>query len=313
MLRRNAKTLLLALLACSCYGVVGDEGLSPPSDGGPRSTTGGPTTGGAGQSTGTGGSGGTTGTGGTTTGAGGVTGSGGTTGTGGATTGTGGATTGAGGATTGTGGATTGTGGATTGTGGATTGMGGGAGTGGTATGGAAGTGTGGTGTSGTGGTGVIDAGTGKGGAAGTGTGGAGGSTVDAAVPPICTSGTRWTTGENAMMRPGDACLTSGCHLSGTHAFALGGTVYPTLHEPLNCNGKSGVQVVITPASGAAITLTTNSAGNFYQVAKIATPYRAKVIVNGVEKAMMAAQTNGDCNSCHTQNGASSALGRIIP
>ena len=115
------------------------------------------------------------------------------------------------------------------------------------------------------------------------------------------------------MMRPGGACLTSGCHLSGAHTFSLGGTVYPTLHEPLNCNGKSGVQVVITPASGAAITLTTNSAGNFYSATKIATPYRAKVVVNGVEKAMMATQTNGDCNFCHTQNGASNALGRIIP
>jgi hypothetical protein len=115
------------------------------------------------------------------------------------------------------------------------------------------------------------------------------------------------------MMRPGDTCLKSGCHLTGAETFYIGGTVYPTLHEPLNCNGKSGVQVVITPASGAAITLTTNSAGNFYSATKIATPYRAKVVVNGVEKAMMATQTNGDCNSCHTQNGASNALGRITP
>jgi hypothetical protein len=121
-----------------------------------------------------------------------------------------------------------------------------------------------------------------------------------------------WSSGENAMMRPGAACLASGCHLTGTRAWAIGGTVYPTLHEPLSCNGKSGVQVVITPASGAALTLTTNSAGNFYSATKITTPYRAKVVVNGVERAMMATQTNGDCNSCHTQNGTMSAPGRII-
>jgi hypothetical protein len=115
------------------------------------------------------------------------------------------------------------------------------------------------------------------------------------------------------MMRPGEGCLASACHLTGSHAFTIGGTVYPTLHEPLHCNGKNSVQVVITPASGTPVTLTTNSAGNFYSTTKIATPYRAKVVVNGVEKAMMATQTSGDCNSCHSQNGASGALGRIIP
>jgi hypothetical protein len=107
-------------------------------------------------------------------------------------------------------------------------------------------------------------------------------------------------------MRPGDACRA--CHST----FTIGGTVYPTLHEPLNCNGKTGVQVVITPASGTAVTLTTNAAGNFYSTAKIATPYTAKVVSGGVERAMMASQTSGDCNSCHTQNGAQNAPGRII-
>jgi len=88
--------------------------------------------------------------------------------------------------------------------------------------------------------------------------------------------------------------------------------VYPTAHEPLNCNGKSGVQVVITPASGTALTLTTNAAGNFYSTAKVTTPYTAKVVMNGAERAMTAAQTSGDCNSCHTQNGAQMAPGRIM-
>jgi hypothetical protein len=117
---------------------------------------------------------------------------------------------------------------------------------------------------------------------------------------------TNWTSGNNAMMRPGDACVA--CHAN----FTVSGTVYPTLHEPLNCNGKSAVQVVITPASGTAVTLTTNSAGNFYSTAKIAAPYSAKVVVGGVERAMTAKQTSGNCNSCHTQNGAQSAPGRII-
>jgi hypothetical protein len=32
----------------------------------------------------------------------------------------------------------------------------------------------------------------------------------------------------------------------------------------------------------------------------------------GRERIMSAGQTNGDCNSCHTQNGAMSAPGRIM-
>jgi hypothetical protein len=41
-------------------------------------------------------------------------------------------------------------------------------------------------------------------------------------------------------------------------------------------------------------------------------PYKAKVTYMGRERAMVAAQTSGDCNSCHTQNGANSAPGRIL-
>jgi hypothetical protein len=93
----------------------------------------------------------------------------------------------------------------------------------------------------------------------------------------------------------------------------IAGTVYATLHEPINCNGKSGIRVVITPASGAAITLTTNAAGNFYSKADITMPYTAKVVVGGMERKMMTAQSNGDCNSCHSQEGAMQAPGRIRP
>ena len=95
--------------------------------------------------------------------------------------------------------------------------------------------------------------------------------------------------------------------------FTLAGTVYPTLHEPLNCNGKDGVRVVITPASGPAITLTTNAAGNFYSKAHITMPYTAKVVSGGAERRMMTPQSNGNCNSCHTQDGEMQAPGRIRP
>jgi hypothetical protein len=44
----------------------------------------------------------------------------------------------------------------------------------------------------------------------------------------------------------------------------------------------------------------------------VATPFRAKVVYQGRERVMNTAQTNGNCNSCHTQNGTGSAPGRIV-
>jgi hypothetical protein len=117
-------------------------------------------------------------------------------------------------------------------------------------------------------------------------------------------------------MDPGQACIA--CHTkSGGEAprFALGGTLYPSAHEPDNCNGgplTPMARVVITGADGASVTLTPNSAGNFSYSGAIALPYNAKVTYMGRERAMIAKQTSGDCNSCHTEMGAMMAPGRIM-
>ena len=133
------------------------------------------------------------------------------------------------------------------------------------------------------------------------------------AADPVCTSGSFWTNGEGPTMRPGEACIA--CHTAQRGpSFAVAGTVYPTAHEPDDCNGaSSGAVVVITDAQGMVYELAVNAAGNFYlENATLALPFTAKVVVNGVERAMSASQTSGDCNSCHTQQGASSAPGRIV-
>jgi len=178
--------------------------------------------------------------------------------------------------------------------------------------------------------------GTGTGGAAGGGSGsgsggatGAGGSsgatdggsvvTPDPfAVPPTCTSKTYWSGGEGAAtMDPGLGCIS--CHQGQREApsFAIAGTLYPTAHEPDNCNGagaaaSAGARVVITGADGNSVTLTPNSAGNFYYQGAVATPFRARVTYMGRTREMGQSQTSGDCNSCHTQNGANQAPGRIL-
>lgn len=160
-------------------------------------------------------------------------------------------------------------------------------------------------------------------GSCGGGSGGTGGTgSADAGAPdPLgaaatCTSGTTWTGGNNgsAVMNPGRACIS--CHAGNGEApqFAIAGTLYPTGHEPDLCNGvngANGARVVITDATNHTITLTPNAAGNFTYTGAVALPYLAKVTYQGRERIMPVAQTSGDCDSCHTQNGANGAPGRI--
>lgn len=125
-----------------------------------------------------------------------------------------------------------------------------------------------------------------------------------------CTSNTRWTSGNNFNMRPGEPCRN--CHSN----YTIMGTVYPTGHEPNDCNGvngsTTGAVVVITDANGVVRNLPVNPVGNFELSAAVATPFHAKVTYAGRERAMTAAQTNGNCNSCHTPTGSGSAPGRIV-
>lgn len=174
----------------------------------------------------------------------------------------------------------------------------------------------------GTGGASALGAGGNTGiGAAGFGVGGGtatsvGGASVDPfAQAPVCTSGQNWTGGENSLMRPGEACIA--CHSAGEGPrFVVAGTVYPTGHEPNDCNGVSQASqavVVITDAANNTYQAQVNAAGNFYlQGINLVTPYSAKVVVGSAERAMGSQQTNGDCNSCHSAEGASSAPGRIV-
>jgi hypothetical protein len=138
------------------------------------------------------------------------------------------------------------------------------------------------------------------------------------ATPVVCTSMQTWTGGnrESPLMRPGGACIS--CHQAEGEGplFAVSGTVFPSAHEPDDCNGIAsalGAQVVVTEANGTVHTLAANNAGNFYLEARaFAYPYQAKVVFAGKERVMVEAQTSGDCNDCHTQDGREKAPGRIF-
>ena len=136
---------------------------------------------------------------------------------------------------------------------------------------------------------------------------------LDAA--PTCTSGSTWTGGTHGSgnMEPGHACITCHTQMNGP-GFNVGGTVYPTGHEPDDCNGSGsgGAVVTVTDRNGASATFTVSSlSGNFSGNASLTFPITAKVTFQGKTRSMGTAVATGDCNSCHTQSGASSAPGRI--
>jgi hypothetical protein len=136
---------------------------------------------------------------------------------------------------------------------------------------------------------------------------------LDAA--PTCTSNAHWTQGTegNSDMEPGQACIT--CHLQqGGPGFNVGGTVYPTGHEPDDCDGSgaAGAVVTVTDSTGKSASFTASSvSGNFHGSASLTFPITAKVSFQGKTRSMGTAVSTGDCNSCHTQSGASGAPGRI--
>ena len=131
-----------------------------------------------------------------------------------------------------------------------------------------------------------------------------------------CASGLQWTGGdsESPLMHPGGDCI--GCHAAGEGpTFVIAGTVYDSPGEPLDCFGVAGATVEITDAAQQVFTLTTNDAGNFFlraRDASVTMPIHAVVKWSGNQHGMVAAQSTGACNSCHTEQGANGAPGRIL-
>jgi hypothetical protein len=133
-------------------------------------------------------------------------------------------------------------------------------------------------------------------------------------TPTVCTSKTTWNQGNqgSSRMRPGGACIT--CHtMQGGPAYKVAGTVYPSAHEPNDCNGVNGVvTVVVTDKNGVVTNIPVNNVGNFNSRANIAAPFHVKVTNGAKERVMAGALTAGDCNSCHTLAGVNGAPGRVM-
>lgn len=134
-------------------------------------------------------------------------------------------------------------------------------------------------------------------------------------TPLACTSNTTWNQGNegSSRMRPGGACIT--CHtMRGGPNYTVAGTIYPTAHEPNDCNGVNagGVTVVVTDKNGVVTNIAVNTVGNFSSSAPIAAPFNVKVVNGPKVRAMAGALTAGDCDSCHTATGVNGAPGRVM-
>ena len=133
--------------------------------------------------------------------------------------------------------------------------------------------------------------------------------------PVTCSSGQHWGGGdrESPLMHPGGDCIA--CHTQRREGpkLTIAGTVYATGHEPTDCNGSSaaGLAVEVTDAGGRVTSLPVNAAGNFLSQAAVAFPIRVAVVSGANRRVMVSAPPTGDCNSCHTQDGAQGAPGRI--
>lgn len=156
-----------------------------------------------------------------------------------------------------------------------------------------------------------------------------GGGSTGSGMPPTtaCTSQNYWDGGggdedddKGPWMNPGRPCIQ--CHLEKEDKGPivwLGGTVYPTLHEPNLCYGVDGntsdAYVEITDADNQVFTLGLEATGNFSVPVKgnvVAFPIEAKVVSGGKVRAMSTPQMSGDCNGCHTEQGKNGAPGRIF-
>ncbi|WP_053238376.1 hypothetical protein [Sandaracinus amylolyticus] len=155
-------------------------------------------------------------------------------------------------------------------------------------------------------------------------------------TPVQCTSMRTWTDGDDKSpeMKPGGTCVSCHAREADEPLFWAAGTVYPTAHEPDDCNGadtRGAAIVEITDAEGRVSRLAPNRAGNFFLVrpsdedddedevepggalaTQFAYPYTVRVLYEGRERAMLTPQTSGDCNACHTTAGTNGAPGRIL-
>lgn len=140
--------------------------------------------------------------------------------------------------------------------------------------------------------------------------------------PTTCTSGEYWPgdwDDKSPDMNPGLACRA--CHLEEEEdvAYFFMGTVFPSLHEEDLCYSDvpAGTEVhIVDRNNDVALRLPVRRRGNFFSLTRqagVLLPFTARVVdPQGRTIAMSTPQMSGDCNGCHTEQGANGAPGRIL-
>ena len=133
-------------------------------------------------------------------------------------------------------------------------------------------------------------------------------------TPEECSTNAVWNGGneESPLMHPGGDCIGCHDHEGEGPGYSVAGTVMGAYDEPTDCYGVEDVIVRLTDASGDVHEATTNRSGNFFFGEDVPGPFTAEVERDGVVRAMVTPQTDGNCANCHTEVGANSAPGRIL-
>ena len=137
----------------------------------------------------------------------------------------------------------------------------------------------------------------------------------------VCASGKIWTyeDKDSPLMNPGRSCI--GCHVENNDPgqapfYTVAGTVMQDLHDGDDCAGAPGLTIILTDAAGTEWPMTGNSVGSFWLApdSPVVMPYTARIVDGeGNERVKQVPVSEGDCASCHTQDGANGAPGRLLP
>ena len=137
----------------------------------------------------------------------------------------------------------------------------------------------------------------------------------------VCASGKIWTfeDKDSPLMNPGRSCI--GCHTETNDPgqapfYTAAGTVMEALHEPDDCAGVPEMTIILTDADGTEWPMPGNSVGSFWLPPDTAVvmPYTARIVdPAGNERVKLNPVSDGDCASCHSEQGANGAAGRLLP
>jgi hypothetical protein len=106
---------------------------------------------------------------------------------------------------------------------------------------------------------------------------------------------------EDATMSPGEPCMD--CHFveSDSHGsevpFTAAGTVFT---DGDGAAPVEGATVVLNDAADGQVSMTTNSAGNFFTDQALSFPVSISITKGENSVDMLTTSAHGDCNSCHS-------------